>query len=85
MSVALRLDMPDSAFSALHKSPSEFASELRLAASVKWYEMAIISQEKGAEIAGLSRVEFVEALGRFRVSPLQYSAAEVEAELADVD
>jgi predicted HTH domain antitoxin len=85
MSVALKLELPDSAFSALHKSPSEFGQELCLAAAVKWYELTIISQEKAAEIAGLSRAEFIEALGRFRVSPLQYSSQEVISELADAD
>ena len=48
MSIALQLDMPEGAFSALHKDPKEFTMELRLAAAVKWYEMAIISQEKAA-------------------------------------
>lgn len=55
MSIVLEIDMPESAFSAIRKSPSEFAAEMRLAAAVKWYEMGIISQEKAAEVAGLSR------------------------------
>jgi predicted HTH domain antitoxin len=85
MSVALCLELPDGAFSALHKSPDEFGKELRLAAAVKWYEMTIISQEKAAEIAGLSRVDFMDALGRFKVSPFQYSSQDVVTELANVD
>lgn len=57
MSVLLKLDMPEGPFSALRKDPNEFAKELRLAAAVIWYEMGIISQERAAEIAGLSRSE----------------------------
>jgi hypothetical protein len=45
----------------------------------------LVSQEKAAEIAGLSRVDFVGALSRFAVSPLQYTGADVLNELADVD
>jgi len=85
MSVALKLEMPDGVFSALHKSPDEFGREMRLVAAVKWYEMTAISQEKAAEIAGLSRVDFMEALGRFRVSPFQYDSQEVLAEISDAN
>jgi len=33
-----------------------------------------------AEIAGLSRSEFLTALGRFQVTPFQYSAEEIREE-----
>jgi len=82
MSVTLKLDIPEGAFSALRKNPSEFADELKLAASVKWYEMGIISQEKAAEIAGLSRAEFIFSLGKFGVSPFQYTIQEIKEELS---
>ena len=81
MSVALRLDMPEDVFSALRKSPDEFTKELRLAAAVKWYEMGIISQEKAAEIAGVTRADFIFSLSRFKVSPFQYSVQEMKEEL----
>ena len=81
----MKLELPDGAFSALHISPDEFGRELLLAAAVKWYEITAISQEKAAEIAGLSRVDFLEALGRFRVSPFQYGSQEVLEELSDAN
>ncbi|MBE7443862.1 MAG: UPF0175 family protein [Planctomycetia bacterium] len=82
MSIVLKLDIPEGAFSALRKEPSEFASELRLAAAVKWYEMGIISQEKAAEIAGLTRAEFIFSLGKFSVSPFQYTIEEIKEEIS---
>jgi predicted HTH domain antitoxin len=85
MSVVLKLDMPEGAFSALRKDPNEFTKELRLAAAVKWYEMGIISQEKAAEIAGLPRAEFIFSLSRFNVSPFQYTAEEIAEELRNAD
>jgi predicted HTH domain antitoxin len=85
MTVVLQIDMPETAFSAIRKSPSEFVTEMRLAAAVKWYEMGIISQEKAAEVAGVSRSDFIFSLARFDVSPFQYTADEIEKELRDAD
>lgn len=85
MSVVLQMDMPETAFSAIRKNPTEFVAEMRLAAAVKWYEMGIISQEKAAEVAGLSRTDFIFSLARFEVSPFQYTADEIENELRDTD
>ena len=47
---------------ALHKSPQEFANEIRLLAAAKWYELGIVSQEKAAEIAGLNRSHFLSSI-----------------------
>jgi len=85
MSVVLEINMPETAFSAIRKNPSEFAAEMRLAAAVKWYEMGLISQEKAAEVAGLTRADFIFSLARFEVSPFQYTAGEIENELCNAD
>ena len=50
---------------------------MRLAAAVKWYELKLLSQEIAAHVAGLSRTEFLDALGRFSVSPFQYGPDEI--------
>jgi predicted HTH domain antitoxin len=81
--VQMIIEMPEAALAALRKSPEDFAGELRLVAAVKWYELRQLSQERAADIAGLSRAEFLESLGRYGVSPFQYGAADIveEAEL----
>ena len=58
---------------------------MRIAAAVKWYELGEISQNKASEIAGLSRYEFINALSRYRVDFMQYSAKELAEEIANVD
>jgi predicted HTH domain antitoxin len=78
----ITIDLPETAFAALHKAPEEFAREMRVAAAVKWYELGELSQGKAAEVAGLTRSEFITALARFKVSPLQYGAKELAEELA---
>ena len=46
------IEVPDDAFSALRRSPKEFARDMRLAAAIQWYHQGLISQGKAAEIAG---------------------------------
>lgn len=74
-------DLPTSAFSALRLSPSEFAQEMRVAACVQWYAQGLVSQEKAAEIAGLSRAEFLEELFRRKVPASQVTLEELLEEI----
>jgi predicted HTH domain antitoxin len=78
--VQITIEVPEDVLASLHKDPQSFARELCLAAAVKWYEMRLVSQGQAAEIAGLPRSEFINALGQFGVSPFQYGADEIIAE-----
>ena len=75
------IELPGSAFSALRKTPAEFIQEMKYAAVVKWYEAEMISQDKAAEIAGLSRYGFLSLLARYQVSALPYTSDLIDEEL----
>ena len=78
----LEIEVPDSAFSSLRKAPGQFATELTLAACVKWYELGRLSQAKAAEIAGVSRAAFLDALREYRVPAIQCLPEDLDRELA---
>ena len=77
----LTIELPETVFSALHADPKEFTRQMRIAAAIKWYELGKISQNKGAEIAGLSRTEFIDALSQAKVSPLQITPEQLDEEI----
>ncbi len=79
--VQITFEINRDVFAALRQDPETFVPELRLAAAVKWYELGIISQSKAAEIAGLSRSEFLTALSRYQVTPFQQDADDILREV----
>lgn len=81
----ISVEIPTTTFAALGESPDEFVNEMRIAAAVKWYELGRLSQGKAAEVAGLSRAAFIDALSRFRVSPIQITEEELIRELKNAD
>ena len=81
MTVVLKVEVPETAFAALRSDREGLSREMCLAAAIKWYESGRISQEKAAEISGLSREAFILALAHYNTSPVQYSVDEMAEEL----
>ena len=81
--VQIAFEVSEGTLSALHRDRVGFARDLRLAAAAKWYETGQVSQGRAAEIAGVSRAEFLDALARFGVTPFQVTADELVAEWQD--
>jgi predicted HTH domain antitoxin len=76
----IMITIPDEVVLPFGDSEEEFARELRLAAAIHWYDRGLISQGKGAEIAGLSRAEFIDELGKANVSAIQTTVEELRTE-----
>jgi predicted HTH domain antitoxin len=77
----LKIKYPSGFEHAVHMTKEEIEHHIRLMAALKMFELGKISSGKAAELAGMSRVEFFEACGRYRVSPFNYTDEEVEEEV----
>lgn len=78
---AVSIEIPDVIDLPFADSDEQFVRELRLAAAIFWYDRGLISQGKGAEIAGLTRSAFIDALSHANIDALQTTAEELKAEL----
>lgn len=83
MSEKIVLEIPEGLELAMQTTPEELQAQIRLMAALKMFELGKLSLGKAAELAGMSRVEFFEMCGRYRVSIFNYPPEEVEAELEE--
>jgi len=74
----IMVDVPEKVLLAEKTDETSFARELSMLAAVKLYELGRLSSGRAAELASMSRVEFLLALGRYKVFPF-------EAELRDLE
>ena len=79
--MTITVHVPDALLEGLGESPEEIGREARLAMAIHLYSRGLISQGRGAEIAGLNRWEFIQAFGRAQVPACQVTSEELEEEV----
>ena len=77
----LKIKYPAGFEYAVHMTKDEIEQHIRLMAALKMFEPGKISSGKAADLAGMSRVEFFETCGRYRVSIFNYPPEEIEQEI----
>jgi len=80
--VKLTIEVPEEAFSALRETPERFAAEMRFAAAVQWYQEGRISGSKAGQIAGMTRLEFLDELARRQLDVVKVDLDALRRELA---
>jgi len=73
------IDVPEEVLAAENADDASFGRELCMLAAVKMYELGRLSSGRAAELAGVSRAEFLLSLGRFKVFPFQAELTDLEA------
>ena len=77
----IEIKYPSGFETAIHMTREELEHHIRLMAALKMFELGKISSGKAAELAGVSRVEFLEICGRYKVSIFNYPQDKGEEEL----
>jgi predicted HTH domain antitoxin len=80
----ITIEVPDNLGVAVAQSENDLPGALRLAAAIHWYSQGLISQGKRAELAGLTRAGFLQALSDAKVDALQATPEELKAEVERV-
>lgn len=78
----VQVEFDSDVFATLRRSPEEIAREIRLAAAVIWYAQGRVSQGRAAELAGVSRAEFLDALSESGVAACQETLEDLDEALA---
>ena len=77
----LKIKYPKGFEFAVHMTKDEMEQHIRLMAALKMFELGKVSSGKAAELAGMPRVEFLEACGKYHVNIFNYPDEELEQEL----
>jgi predicted HTH domain antitoxin len=73
------IEVPEKVLLAEKMDATAFGQELRVLAAVKMYELGRLTSGRAADLAGMSRVEFLLALRQYKVFPLSAELEELEA------
>jgi predicted HTH domain antitoxin len=57
-------------------------AEIKMIVAARLFDLGELSSGQAAKVAGITRREFIESVGRYGVSIFQYSAEELERDLA---
>ncbi len=79
----LELEVPEEILVSLKESSQEFSKDLLMLAAVKLYELGKLSSGRAAQLAGISRVSFLQALSQYNVPIFDLTEEELKQDMAN--
>jgi predicted HTH domain antitoxin len=79
----IHIDLPESVLLNTGQSQEEFVQEAKFFVALKLFELGRISSGRAAEIAGISRVEFLLLAGRAGAPVADLDAEELDREFSN--
>ena len=77
----IRIEVPDDLPQLLRRTPEELRYDLRLRALAGLVERGLVSSGRAAELAGVSRREFLDWCGRWQIRIHRWDDVETDREL----
>ncbi len=80
----MELTVAEDILMALNEKPAEFLKNMRTFAAVKFFELGKLSLGKAAELAEMSKLDFIELLSKHGISVYNYPPEELEDDLSSI-
>lgn len=77
----ITIELPEQIQQALNRTTGEMSRDVKLYAALMLYQLGKLSSGMAAQMAEISRVEFLYLCGEYGISVFQYTPEELEAEL----
>ena len=77
------LEIPEEILVSLKESSQEFSKDILILAAVKLYELGKLSSGRAAQLAGVSRISFLQSLSRSNVPIFDLTEEELKQDIAN--
>lgn len=80
----INIEYPESLANSLRLRGKDFENEMKTSSLVKLFELGKVSSGTAAKVLGLSRLDFLDLLSKYKVSPLgQYDFYDLREDIAN--
>jgi predicted HTH domain antitoxin len=84
MNKVINIEYPESLANSLRLSSKEFEYEIKASSLVKLFELGKVSSGVAAKVLGLSRIDFLELLAKYKVSAFgQHELDDLKEDIAN--